>query len=62
MSDPLDDQSQPRESVTNVSGGITASPEGDLTIDGDTVGRDKAISAQTYIEKVEITYRPDDAG
>lgn len=63
MSDPTGDQSQPRESSTNISGGVNASADsGDLNIGGDAVGRDKTVSAQTYIEKVEITYRPDDAG
>lgn len=63
MSDPTGDQSQSAETSTSISGGVNASADGgDLNIGGDAVGRDKTVSAQTYIEKVEITYRPDDAG
>jgi tetratricopeptide (TPR) repeat protein len=62
MSDPTDDLSQRHDTTTNVSGGLNASAEGDISIGGDAIGRDKAISAQTYIEKVEITYRPDEMG
>ena len=63
MSTSTGDQSESRETSSNSSGGVTVSADGgDLNIGGDAVGRDKTVSAQTYIEKVEITYRPDDAG
>jgi outer membrane protein assembly factor BamD (BamD/ComL family) len=63
MSDPTDDQSQPRDASSNVSGGVNASAAGgQVNVGGDAVGRDKTVSAQTYIEKVGITYRPEETG
>jgi tetratricopeptide (TPR) repeat protein len=63
MSDSTDDQSQPRDASANSSGGVNASADGgQVNVGGDAVGRDKTVSAQTYIEKVEITYRPEEAG
>ncbi len=46
----------PREvSTSNVSGGVQANLEdGDLNVGGDVVGRDKIISAGTYIGHVEV--------
>ena len=42
-------------STSNVSGGVQANLEdGDLNVDGDVIGRDKIISASTYIGHVEV--------
>jgi tetratricopeptide (TPR) repeat protein len=46
---PEEQQSESENSTTNVSGGVNASAE-QIDVGGDVVGRDKTISAGTYIE------------
>ena len=63
MSDVPEDQPQSLDRVSNVSGGVNASADGgQVNVGGDAVGRDKTVSAQTYIEKIEMTYRPEETG
>ena len=51
------DSTSPEDSPSNVSGGVNASTEGgSLNVGGDVTGRDKNISAGTYIGHVEVHY------
>ena len=56
MTDSTQDDLTSREvSPSNVSGGVQAETQGgDLNVGGDVVGRDKVVSAGTYIERVEV--------
>lgn len=56
MTDSTQDDLTSREvSTSNVSGGVQADTQGgDLNVGGDVVGRDKLVSAGTYIERVEV--------
>ena len=56
MTDSTQDDLTSREvSTSNVSGGVQAETQGgDLNVGGDVVGRDKVVSASTYIERVEV--------
>ncbi|NTU66047.1 MAG: toll/interleukin-1 receptor domain-containing protein, partial [Chloroflexi bacterium] len=56
MTDSTQDDLTSREvSTSNVNGGVQADTQGgDLNVSGDVVGRDKLVSAGTYIERVEV--------
>jgi hypothetical protein len=56
MTDSTQDDLTPREGFTSdVSGGVQADTQGgELNVGGDVVGRDKVVSAGTYIERVEV--------
>ena len=56
MTDSAEENLPPREtSISNVSGGVQADTDGgDLNVGGDVIGRDKIISAGTYIGHVEV--------
>ena len=63
MNDPADARPEPRETSANVNGGVNASADGgQVNVGGDVTGRDKIISAQTYIERVEIAQQPEESG
>jgi hypothetical protein len=51
MTDRTEEQeTEPSNSVANVSGGVNVESQREVNIGGDAVGRDKTVSAGTYIE------------
>jgi hypothetical protein len=61
MTDPAPGQAAPPEpSISNVSGGVQVDG-GHLNVGGDVTGRDKIVSASTYIEHVEVHVHTDRA-
>lgn len=56
MIDSAQEHSTPHEfSTSNVSGSVQASTDGGaMTVGGDVTGRDKVVSAGTYVERMEV--------
>src|SRR5512139_2593790 len=55
MTDSTHDDMTSRENSTSNVNGVQADTQGgDLNVGGDVVGRDKLVSAGTYIERVEV--------
>jgi len=66
MTNSPQDKPQEEHPASFVSGGVTAGSEGgQVNVGGDVTGRDKTVSAGTYVEHVEMHLHadrlPDDA-